>query len=515
MVPQPVREDVSVVEGQARSILIVGGGTAGWLTAAYLARFLGPATRITVLEDPAIGAIGVGEGAFPTMRSTLRFLGIDEAQFIRAAGATFKQGIRFDDWRHAPDAGKRHRYVHPFEPPFRAEGVDLVAHWLAQDPATRAPFAEAVTIQHRVAAAGRGPKQAGEGAFDGPLSYAYHFDAHRLVALLADHAMGLGVRHLEGRLIGAQVGADGLIAHVATDRQGTLNADLYVDCTGQRAELISGALGEPLASVRDQLFTNRALACRLPYDAEHGHALPTMTIATAHRAGWTWDIGLAEGRGIGTVYSDAHMDDEAALATLAAYLGQDPDRLEPRLLSFEPGCRQRPWIGNCVAIGLAGGFLEPLESTGIVLIEAASPCWPSYSRIAARSPPPAARFNALMTARYRTIVDFLKLHYCLSSRAEPFWRDNGAAGTISDRLRTCWSNGVTGRRGGSTSRWMSRASPISTISTFSTAWALPMANAAHRCVWRGGTAVPQTPDVRRPRGGGPAQSRDHFAAMRA
>jgi tryptophan halogenase len=113
MVPQPVREDVRVVEGQARSILIVGGGTAGWLTAAYLARFLGPETRITLLEDPAIGAIGVGEGAFPTMRSTLRFLGIDEAQFIRAAGATFKQGIRFDDWRHAPDGGRRPRYVRP------------------------------------------------------------------------------------------------------------------------------------------------------------------------------------------------------------------------------------------------------------------------------------------------------------------------------------------------------------------------------------------------------------------
>lgn len=435
MVPQPVREDVRVVEGQARSILIVGGGTAGWLTAAYLARFLGPETRITLLEDPAIGAIGVGEGAFPTMRSTLRFLGIDEAQFIRAAGATFKQGIRFDDWRHAPDGGRRHRYVHPFEPPFQADGVDLVVHWLAQDPATRAPFAEAVTIQHRVAAAGRGPKQAGEGAFDGPLSYAYHFDAHRLVALLADRAMGLGVGHLEGRLTGAVVGADGLIAHVVTDRQGMLTADLYVDCTGQRAELISGALGEPLASVRDQLFTNRALACRLPYDATRGHALPTMTIASAHRAGWTWDIGLAEGRGIGSVYSDAHMDDEAALATLAAYLERDPDRLEPRLLTFEPGYRQRPWIGNCVAIGLAGGFLEPLESTGIVLIEAAvamlAELFPHRGPIAA----PAARFNALMTARYRTIVDFLKLHYCLSSRDEPFWHDNGAAGTISDRLR--------------------------------------------------------------------------------
>lgn len=423
-------------QGQARSVLIVGGGTAGWLTAAYLARFLGhrPGVTITLLEAPEIGVIGVGEGTFPTMRNTLRFLGIDEAQFIRAAGATFKQGIRFDDWRHAPTSERRHRYWHPFEPPFQADGVDLVAHWLAQDPARRRPFAEAVTIQHHVAAAGRGPKQAGEGAFDGPLSYAYHFDAYRLVALLADHAAGLGVRHLHGQMTGAVVGEDGLIDHVLTDRQGVLKADLYVDCTGQRAELIGGVLGEGLVSVRNQLFTNRAIACRVPYEAGAA-TLQTMTIATAQPAGWTWDIGLAEGRGIGTVYSDAHMDDDAALATLSAYLGRDPAELEPRLLRFEPGYRRRPWIGNCVAIGLAGGFLEPLESTGIVLIEAAvamlAELFPHRGPVSA----PAMRFNTLMTARYQTIADFLKLHYCLSRRDEPFWRDNGDAASISDRLR--------------------------------------------------------------------------------
>ncbi|WP_267435222.1 tryptophan halogenase family protein [Sphingomonas sp. GM_Shp_1] len=420
-----------------RSILIVGGGTAGWLTAAYLARYLGgrPGVTITLLEAPEIGTIGVGEGAFPTMRQTLRFLGIDEAHFIRAAGATFKQGIRFDDWRHAPSSEGRHRYWHPFEPPFQADGIDLVAHWLAQDSATRPPFAEAVTIQHRVAAAGRGPKQAGEGAFDGPLSYAYHFDAHRLVELLAEHGVTLGVRHLHGRLIGAVRDEGGAIDHVLTDRHGALTADLYVDCTGQRAELIGGVLGEELVSVRDQLFTNRALACRLPYDEGAADGLPTMTVATAHPAGWTWDIGLAQGRGIGTVYSDAHMDDDRALRTLAAYLGREPEAVEPRLLTFEPGYRRRPWIGNCVAIGLAGGFLEPLESTGIVLIEAAvamlAELFPHHGPIAA----PAARFNALMTARYQTITDFLKLHYCLSRRDEPFWRDNGDAASISDRLR--------------------------------------------------------------------------------
>ncbi|MBB4617109.1 tryptophan halogenase family protein [Sphingomonas abaci] len=419
-----------------RSILIVGGGTAGWLTAAYLARHLAaarPSVSIALLDAPEIGPIGVGEGAFPTIRATLRYLGIEEGAFLRAAGASFKQGIRFDDWLHAPADGRRHRYVHPFEPPYRSEEVDLVAHWLAQDPATRPPFAEAVTIQHRVASAGRGPKQAAETGYDGPLSYAYHFDAIRLGRLLAERAGALGVRRLDGRLVRAERTADGAIAHLETEPHGALSADLYIDCTGQRAAIIGEGLGEPFLSVRDRLFTNRALVCRLPYEREDA-PLPTMTIATAHEAGWTWDIGTAEARGIGAVYSDDHMSGDQAMMVLAAYTGVAPDRLDVRTLGFEPGYRRRPWVGNCVAVGLSGGFLEPLESTGILLIEAAvamiAELFPHHGPV----PAPAARFNALMTARYEAIADFLKLHYCLSRRTEAFWRDNRAVGSRSDRL---------------------------------------------------------------------------------
>lgn len=420
-----------------RSILIVGGGTAGWLAAAYLARFLGReghcGPTITLLESPDIGTIGVGEGAFPTIRATLDFLGIDEARFIRAASATFKQGIRFDDWLHAPGDGARHSYIHPFEPPFHAEGFDLAAQWLRQDPATRLPFAEAVTIQHRVAMAGRAPKQAGEGAFDGPLSYAYHFDAGLLGKVLAERARELGVRHLRGWLDKAFLTPDGAIDHVVTREHGPLAADLYIDCTGLRAELIGRALKTPFRSAKGQLFTNRALACKLPYrDAEA--PIATMTIATAHPAGWTWDIGLAHARGLGTVYSSDHMDDATALDVLAGYAGCDVATLDVRTLSFEAGYRQRQWVRNCVAVGLAGGFLEPLESTGLVLIEAAiamiAELFPHHGPIDAA----AERFNALMNARYEAIADFLKLHYCLSRREEPFWRENADPGSMSDRL---------------------------------------------------------------------------------
>ena len=182
-----------------RRILIVGGGTAGWLTAAYLARHLALSERshfeVTVLESPDIGPIGVGEGTFPTLRATLQFLGIDERRFIRETAATFKQGIRFVDWARPGQS-----FLHPFEAPFYTEGTSLVPYWLLQDERTRVPFAQAVTLQARVAAAQRAPKRGHEPAYAGPLNYAYHFDALKLARLLAERARELGVQHVEATL---------------------------------------------------------------------------------------------------------------------------------------------------------------------------------------------------------------------------------------------------------------------------------------------------------------------------
>ncbi|TGX54036.1 tryptophan 7-halogenase [Sphingomonas gei] len=415
-----------------RGILVVGGGTAGWLAAAYLARFFAGRIPITLLESPDIGIIGVGEGAFPTIRATLQFLGIDEARFIREASATFKQGIRFDDWLHAPRDGTRHQYLHPFEAPFHTESTSLIPYWLLQDEATRASFAEAVTIQNRVAQACCAPKQGREGAYAGPLNYAYHFDARRLAQTLEARAVDLGVRHLKGLLTGVDLAEDGSIARIRTAEHGALEADLYLDCSGFRAELIGKALGVPFKSAKHQLFTDRALACKIPY-ADPDAPIESLTIATAHEAGWTWDISLESARGIGCVYSSAHMRDEDAAAILRAYIGHDD--YKARIIPFEPGYRETQWAKNCVAVGLSGGFLEPLESTGVVLIEAAvamiADLFPHSGPVDA----PAARFNQLMAARYENIINFLKLHYCLSMRDEPFWRDNADPASIPEALQ--------------------------------------------------------------------------------
>jgi tryptophan 7-halogenase len=414
-----------------RSILIVGGGTAGWLTAAYLARALGTRARITVLESRSIGIIGVGEGAFPTIRATLQYLGIDEARFIRRAAATFKQGIRFDDWLHEPREGRRHRYIHPFEPPMASPDTNLAEHWLAQESEARSPFAEAVTIQGRVAAAQRAPKQPGEGDYAGPLSYAYHFDAHRLAELLQARAGELGVIHLEGLLSGIERAADGGIACVHTAEHGALTADLYVDCSGFRAELIGRTLEAPFRSLRHQLFTNRAIACKIPH-GEPDAPIESTTVATAHEAGWIWDIGLQGARGIGCVFSSDHMDDDRAAEILRGYVGHD--RYTPRTIPFEPGFRPTQWVNNCVAVGLSAGFLEPLEATGIVLIEAAAAMIADLLPHGGPVDTPARRFNTLMTARYDRIANFLKLHYCLSRRSEPFWRANVDPASIPPAL---------------------------------------------------------------------------------
>ena len=421
-----------------RNILIVGGGTAGWLTAAYLARFLDISEdgnlEITLLESPEIGIIGVGEGTFPTIRNTLQFIGIDETHFIRETSATFKQGIRFTDWVSVPREGERRHYFHPFEAPFYTEGASLVSYWLLQDEKTRPPFAQAMTIQNRVAQARRAPKRPHEGDFAGPLNYAYHFDAASLAQVLAARARELGVRHLKGMLTNVALDERGAIGHVETDAHGNLEADLYIDCSGFRAELIGRALGVPFKPVRHALFTDRALACKLPYDRPDG-PLESYTIATAHEAGWTWDIGLSGGHGVGCVYSSDHVSDDEAARILETYTGGRSVGAAPRIIPFEAGYREKQWAKNCVAVGLAGGFLEPLESTGVVLIEAAvgmiAELFPHNGPVDA----PARRFNELMSARFDNIVNFLKLHYCLSKREEPFWRDNADAASIPERLQ--------------------------------------------------------------------------------
>jgi len=425
-----------------QSILIVGGGTAGWLTAAYLARQLGTlagGVRITLVESPEIGIIGVGEGTFPSIRRTLARIGIKEAEFLSRADASFKQGIRYDHWVREPGKPGPDHYFHPFAAPTRrSEAPELLPYWLlGAAGGTRAdrPFAAAGTLQKAAADASRGPKKAVDPDYQGMFNYAYHFDAARFAGLLAEHGRALGVQHLQATVERVELDETGAIAGVHTREAGMLSAGLYIDCTGFRAALIGAALGSPWVDCKDTLFADRAVALQVPY-ADARQKIASYTIATAQECGWTWDIGLQERRGVGYVYSSRYTDDTRAEEVLRRHIGPAAQGLEARQLKLKVGYREACWVKNCVAVGLSGGFVEPLESSGIGLIETAAyfiaHLFPADGNLA----PAARHFNGFMKQRYERIIDFIKLHYCLSQRQDtPFWTDNTRPETIPERLR--------------------------------------------------------------------------------
>ncbi|UAK25805.1 tryptophan halogenase family protein [Sphingomonas nostoxanthinifaciens] len=428
----------------AKHIVIVGGGTAGWLTAAYLARAIAARPdgwTISLIESADIGTIGVGEGSFPSLRSTLAMLGRSEAEFLRASDATFKQGVRFVDWAGGPTpgAGGADDYFHPFNLPVGGDAPGLLPFWLdsGEDPA-RPSYADAVTVQERLIRAGRGPKMRRDPDFSGPMNYAYHFDAAKFGAWLRGVATADGVTRIEGTVASVARADDGDVSTLTLADGRVVAGDMFVDCSGFRALLIGETLGAPFHSVEDVLFNDRAIAMQIPYDRPDQPIAP-YTCATAHPGGWIWDIGLATRRGTGCVYSSRHMSDDAAEREIRRYGGPQADRLDLRLLKFRTGYRTQQWIGNTVAIGLAAGFFEPLESTGIMLIEVAARMVAEMigggidkdARAAA-----ARTFNRHMAARFAAIAEFLKLHYCISRRVDSaYWRDNRDPATWPEGLR--------------------------------------------------------------------------------
>jgi tryptophan halogenase len=422
-----------------KSVLIVGGGTAGWISAAYLARTLGAnaadGVRITLIESPEIATVGVGEGTFPTIRRTLSRIGLPEATVVRECQASFKQGAKFVHWRGMPGAAVPDHYLHSFQVTQEPTGLDLLPYWLLGVAGEQVNWDEVNTPQKPVADASRAPKLITHPDYEAPLNYAYHFDAARLAACLRRQAIDCGVRHLADTVEAVHLAADGSIRSVSARVSGELSADLFIDCTGFRAQLIGGALGVPYKSCRSVLFCDTALTLQVPYEQPNA-PVASYTIATAHEGGWIWDIGLANRRGVGNVYSSAHIDDERAEQILRAYVGAGAHGLSARTIRFDAGYREVNWHKNCVAIGLSSGFFEPLEATGIIFIEVAAVMlatlfpWGGDLQIAAR------QFNEITRRRYERARDFIKLHYCISERRDsPFWCDNVAPASVPDGLQ--------------------------------------------------------------------------------
>lgn len=416
-----------------QKVVIVGGGTAGWLSACVLAARR-PELSVTLIESPDIPTIGVGEGTWPTMRETLRKIGISETDFLKECDASFKQGSRFDGWvTGAPDDS----YFHPFTPPPSGEMSALLAAWQSMGRGAR--FADVMTAQASVCMQDLAPRQRTMPDFAGALNYGYHLDAGKFAGLLASHGTTkLGVEYIRDNVTGVETCADGDISALQIGDGPPISGDLFIDCSGHSALLIGRHFNVDWVDRTDCSFNDRALAVQVPVAPDS--AIASQTIGTAHEAGWLWDIALPSRRGIGCVYSSRFCDDEAAEAILANYLsehvpGANPADFPPRKLSFATGHRQRFWHRNCLAVGMSAGFIEPLEASAIVMVEL------SLNALAENFPASreamdihSSRFNELFLYRWSRIVDFLKLHYVLSQRQEPYWQAQRASESVPARL---------------------------------------------------------------------------------
>ncbi len=416
-----------------KSILIVGGGTAGWLSAAIIAAHhknrSEQALKITLVEASDIPTVGVGEGTWPTLRNTVRMIGLDEKNIFRECFAGFKQGGKFVNWVTHNDF-----YYHPFTVPFGYGQLDLAPY-----VSNIEDFALETNYQQEICEAGLAPRSLAEGEFQGICNYAYHLDAGAFANILKQHCKTeLGVEHVIGTVKDVALNKDGNIEDLellGDSGSFNLSADLFIDCTGFRSLLLGQALQVPWVPNTDYLFNDTALAVRVPYVSEDD-PVACHTIATGQNAGWIWDIGLTNRRGVGHVYASDYLDEVEAEENLVQYLGRPVDDLDIKKIKFKSGYRQKSWERNCVAIGLSGGFVEPLEATAIMLVEVAARYVAENLPVDAQTMAVTAkRFNRQMDYRWQRITDFLKLHYTLTERPEPYWQAHRDESGVPDSLK--------------------------------------------------------------------------------
>jgi tryptophan halogenase len=392
-----------------RRIVIAGGGTAGWMTAAALSRTLGKVLDITLVESDEIGTVGVGEATIPTLVHFHRLLDINEAEFMAATQATFKLGINFEGWR---DRGKN--YIHSF-------GTTGTDHWTAgfqhfwmkgRKQGLASDYGD-YCLELKASLEGKFAHLPNDG-----MNYAYHLDAGRYARFLRRYSEHFGIERVEAKIASVEQAANGDIAALLLDSGKRIEGDLFIDCTGFRSLLLGQTLGVEYEDWSHWLFNDSAIAVQTE---SMGPALP-LTRSMAHDWGWQWRIPLQSRVGNGIVYSSRHIDDDTAKATLLGNI-EGKALTEPRVIRFKPGQRKQTWSHNCVAIGLSSGFLEPIESTSIHLIQR------SIVRLLQNFPSQGIRqadveeFNAQAWSEIEFIRDFIILHYKVTERRDtPYWK---------------------------------------------------------------------------------------------
>lgn len=409
-----------------RKVVIAGGGTAGWTTAAALAQQMGPLLDITLVESDEIGTVGVGEATIPTIRTFHALLGIDEREFVRETRASFKLGISFENWGQVGD-----RYIHPFGEIGKSTWMgDFHNMWLMAKAGGFDGELDDYCFELQAAKAGKFAMSE-----KSMINYAYHLDATLYGQFLRKKFEGRGVKRVEGKIASVeQDGESGNVTALVMDRDGArVEGDLFIDCTGFRGILIEQTLKAGYEDWRHWLPTDSALAVQTE---STGQILP-YTRSIAHPAGWQWRIPLQHRVGNGMVFCSEFETEENARSLLLGNLEREP-LMEPRLIRYVTGRRRKAWDKNVVAIGLSSGFMEPLESTSIHLIQIGVMRLMQLFPFAGNFGALAARYNAQSNIEMERIRDFLVLHYKLTERDDaPFWRacrDMKIPDTLAERI---------------------------------------------------------------------------------
>jgi tryptophan halogenase len=439
------------MQQKLNSITIVGGGTAGWMAASYLNKVFGDRMKISLVESPNISTVGVGEATFSTIKLFFDFLELDEAEWMPECAGSYKLAIKFVNW----NAEKKHFY-HPFQRHEMVDGFHIGEWWMKHrdslDAYDYSCFAVSSMCDNK-----RSPRYLDGSVYDhkvqehfkpgaafkrGMLSdlkiqfpYAYHFNAGLLAAFLRKRAIKAGVHHISDDVIDIKQAEDGSIASIITKDNGEIKGDLFIDCTGFRGMLMNKVLKEPFISFNESLLCDTALAMQVPKDIEKEGMNP-FTSATALGSGWVWNIPLYGRDGTGYVFSSAFTSPEDAEREFRKHVGPASDKCNTSLIKMRIGRNRNAWVKNCIGIGLANGFVEPLESTGIFFIQQGIEELVANFPDKSFDPELIKRYNQTIADCIDGVRDFLTLHYCASSRYDtPFWKATKHDIVINDDLK--------------------------------------------------------------------------------
>lgn len=432
-----------MTDQRIKDILILGGGTAGWMTAAYLGKALNGTARITVLESSAIPRIGVGEATVPNLqRVFFDYLGLDEEEWMGECNASFKMAVKFVNWRTPGEGTARTRslgkrpdhFYHPFGLLPEHDRIPLSHYWYyrASRGATDEPYDYACFREPPVMDAKKAPRwEDGKRA----TNYAWHFDAHLVADFLRRFATTKqGIIHVQDTMRDVQVDSRGFITGLRTESGRDLRADLFIDCSGFRGLLINRAMQEPFIDMSDHLLCNSAVATAIPHD-DASHGIEPFTSAIAMKSGWTWRIPMLGRFGTGYVYSSNFASQDEATEDFCRLWGIDAQQQPLNHVQFRVGRNKHAWVRNCVSMGLASCFLEPLESTGIYFICAA--IYQLVKHFPDKNFDQALidRFNYEIETMFDDTRDFIQIHFFLSPRVDTqFWRENKNL-KLTDNLR--------------------------------------------------------------------------------